>query len=36
MNEILNVVDNLNEKLWGINGDKNPNHCFSYTKSGCT
>lgn len=34
MNEILNVVDNLNEKLWGINGDKNPNHCFSYTKSG--
>ena len=34
MNEILNVVDNLNEKLWGINGDKNLNHCFSYIKSG--
>jgi hypothetical protein len=34
MNKIIEVVDNLNEKLWGINGDKNLNHCFSYTKAG--
>ena len=34
MNEILNVVDNLNEKLWGINGNQNLNHYFSYTKAG--
>ena len=34
MNKIEEVVDNLNTRLWGMNGDKNLNHCFSYTKSG--
>lgn len=31
---LIKIVDNLNEKLWGINGDQNLNHYFSYTKSG--
>ena len=34
MNKIEEVVDNLNTRLWGMNGDKNLNHCFSYIKSG--
>ena len=34
MNKIIEVVDNLNTRLWEMNGDKNLNHCFSYIKSG--
>jgi hypothetical protein len=34
MNKIEEVVDNLNTRLWGMNGDENSNHVFIYTKAG--
>lgn len=34
MNKIEEVVDSLNTRLWGMNGDENPNHVFIYTKAG--
>jgi hypothetical protein len=34
MNKIKEVVDNLNTKLWGMNGDENSSHVFIYTKAG--
>jgi hypothetical protein len=34
MNKIEEVVDNLNTRLWGMNGDENSNHVFIYTKVG--
>lgn len=34
MNKIEEIVDNLNTRLWGMNGDENTNHVFIYTKAG--
>ena len=34
MNKIKEIVDNLNTRLWGMNGDENTNHVFIYTKAG--
>ena len=34
MNKIEEVVDNLNTRLWGMNGDENSSHVFIYTKAG--
>lgn len=34
MNKIEEVVDNLNTRLWGMNGDENTDHVFIYTKAG--
>ena len=34
MNKIEEVVDNLNTRLWGMNGDENTSHVFIYTKAG--
>jgi len=34
MNKIEEIVDNLNTRLWGMNGDKNTNHVFIYRKAG--
>ena len=34
MNKIEEVVDNLNTRLWGMNGDENTSHVFIYEKAG--
>jgi len=34
MNKIEEIVDNLNTRLWGMNGDENTNHVFIYRKAG--
>lgn len=34
MNKIEEVVDNLNTRLWGMNGNENTDHVFVYTKAG--
>ena len=34
MNKIEEVIDNLNTRLWGMNGDENNNHVFIYKKLG--
>jgi hypothetical protein len=34
MNKIEEVVDNLNNRLWGMNSDENSSHVFIYTKAG--
>ena len=34
MNKIEEIVDNLNTRLWGMNGDENTDHVFIYTKAG--
>ena len=34
MNKIEEIVDNLNTRLWGMNGDENTSHVFIYEKAG--
>jgi len=31
---VQEVVESLNDRLWGIDGDKNSSHCFSYIEAG--